>query len=94
MYLWNLSNSVQTLNSINFLFSFLTSKEEPAEFGIKTRKKKTNRAGGFRTRGNVDEDAATNRLTRRALYDTDEEASLTRIFIPSFLFRLCAEVFM
>jgi len=42
--------------------------------GIQTRKKKTKHTSQ-RTRATADEDAATNRLTRRALYDTDEEVS-------------------
>ncbi|XP_052810053.1 PH-interacting protein-like isoform X2 [Mya arenaria] len=48
------------------------SLEEPVDFGIQTRKKKKNRHG-YTTRANLDDDAATNRLTRLALYDTDEE---------------------
>ena len=42
--------------------------------GVQTRKKKKKAKHGYATRGGADnEDTATNRLTTRALYDTDEE---------------------
>ena len=49
-------------------------KEEETEMGVTTRKKKKKAKHGYATRGGADnEDTATNRLTTRALYDTDEE---------------------
>ncbi|XP_053397072.1 bromodomain and WD repeat-containing protein 3-like isoform X3 [Mercenaria mercenaria] len=49
--------------------------DEPSDTGIQTRKKKKRSTKhGYSTRAGADnEDAVTNRLTRRALYDTDEE---------------------
>ena len=55
--------------------------------GVQTRKKKKKAKHGYATRGGADnEDTATNRLTTRALYDTDEEEVSTQIlmvFLPS-----------
>jgi hypothetical protein len=57
---------------LNFFHSI---KDEPSDTGIQTRKKKKRSSKrGYSARGGADnEDAVTNRLTRRALYDTDEE---------------------
>ncbi|KAH3738331.1 hypothetical protein DPMN_044965, partial [Dreissena polymorpha] len=49
------------------------SSEESEDFGIQTRKKKKTTKHSYTTRANADEDAATNRLTQRALYDTEDE---------------------
>lgn len=50
--------------------------DEGSDTGIQTRKKKKKRSmHGYSTRAGADsEDVVTNRLTQRALYDTDEEA--------------------
>ena len=48
--------------------------------GVQTRKKKKKAKHGYATRGGADnEDTATNRLTTRALYDTDEEEVSTQL---------------
>lgn len=60
-------------------------QEEPTAGGIQTRKKKKTKHG-YTTRSNLDEDdAATNRLTRRALYDTDEEVKHLLLSLCSLL---------
>ena len=62
--------------------------------GVQTRKKKKKAKHGYATRGGADnEDMATNRLTTRALYDTDEEEVSTKILIvfpPSTIVVLCS----
>ena len=52
---------------------FCWQQEESEDFGIQTRKKKKTTKHSYTTRANADEDAATNRLTQRALYDTEDE---------------------
>lgn len=60
-------------------------QEEPTAGGIQTRKKKKTKHG-YTTRSNMDDDdAATNRLTRRALYDTDEEVKTFTSVIMFFV---------
>ena len=49
--------------------------------GVTTRKKKKKTKHGYSTRGGADEeDTATNRLTTKALYDTEDEDEV-RIFL-------------